>query len=65
MRDETSRFERTLDGTLTLFGVRDLNSASVCQLAESTEFKLGMPTEFEGRRWIEAQLPQGTSGFSL
>jgi hypothetical protein len=65
MSDEMQRPATTLDSTLVLFESRDLNSAPVCRLAKGENLQLGDATEFEGRQWFAARLPDGTSGFML
>jgi hypothetical protein len=65
MPDEVQRIVRTIDDTLAVFHARDLNSTQVCRLPEGTEFTLGHTSEIEGRRWIEALLPDGIRGYVL
>lgn len=63
--DAAQRIVRTIDDTLAVFHARDLNSAQVCRLAEGREITLGHTSEFEGRQWAEALLPDGIRGYVL
>jgi hypothetical protein len=63
--DEVQRIVRTTDDTLALFHARDSNSSQVFRLPEGREFTLGQTSEFEGRQWVEALLPDGVRGYVL
>jgi hypothetical protein len=63
MPDQVDRIVKTIDNTLAVFHARDLASAQVCRLPEGTELTLGHTSEFEGRQWIEALLPDGICGY--
>lgn len=54
---------RTLDDTLQVFQDRDLNSAVVGNFPKDVEIQLGGVSEIEGREWLEATLPNGTTGY--
>lgn len=56
---------RTLDGALRVFEDRDFNSAVRSVLPYGAEIQLGATSEVDGREWIEAALPDGTSGYVL
>jgi hypothetical protein len=58
-----NRKVRTLDDTLRVFQDRDLNSPVIGQLPNGVEIQLGAVSEIEGREWVEATLPDGTTGY--
>lgn len=54
---------RTTDNALRVFEACDVNSAVRSQLPIEAEIQLGTASEIGGREWIEATLPNGTSGY--
>jgi hypothetical protein len=56
---------RTSDDALRVFQTPDLNAVVRCQVPCGAEIQLGAVLEADGREWIEAALPDGTSGFVL
>lgn len=56
---------KSLDGALTIYSDRDLNSAMVASPCAGTEIQLGVSSEVEGREWVVATLTSGESGYAL
>jgi hypothetical protein len=56
---------KTLDDGLRVFEKRELGSAVRFQPPPGFEIRLGAVFEVDGREWIEAALPDGTSGYVL
>ena len=54
---------RTLDDTLRVFQDRDLNSPVIGHSRTGVEIQLGAVSEIDGREWVEATLPDGTTGY--
>jgi len=61
----TGRRARTIDGAVRVFQDRDLNSAMKSEVPQGVVLHLGVASEVGGREWVEATLPDGTSGYVL
>ena len=64
MGDRSGRNVRTTDDALHM--VRSWDPGSVpCRLGGGVEIRLGAVSEIEGSEWVEATLPDGTTGYIL
>jgi hypothetical protein len=60
-----NRRVKTLDGAVTIYQDRDLNSPTISSPPIGTEVQLGSPSIVAGREWVEATLPNGDRGYAL